>query len=98
MGANDRNPTGSATLRPWKHAGLQALISWEQVPAEHIVDLVTQASRIGAYVGFGGNSDRTALLIYVKNGNLNQRVGVESVLEAEQAIAFILAEWLERAF
>lgn len=94
MGSNDHNPTGSASLTPWKSRGPQEVLHWGNLPADLIVELVTQASKVSGYVGFGNTSDGTALLLYVKNGRLNERVAIESVKEAPTAVAWVLKEWL----
>lgn len=94
MGSNDHTPTGSATLAPWKSKGPKAVISWANVPANVIVDLVMSASKCGAYVGFGQSQDATALLLYVKNGRLNERVALEDIKEATTFGEWVVAHWL----
>jgi len=95
MGQNDRNPTGSASLQPWKQREPQALITWGNVPPNLIVELVTVASKIRAYVGFGSNADGTALLLYIRNGNINERVAIESPKDAQAAFEYVMSTYLK---
>jgi len=94
MGSNDHHPTGSATLTPWKRREPKAVLHWSDVAPDLILSLVVRASKIGAYVGFGCTTDSTALLLYIKNGRLNERVALEGMQETKAAIEWICQEWL----
>jgi len=95
MGSNDHNPTGSATLRPWKQGPAKETLFWANVPANLIVEIVSAASRVGAYVGFGAAQEQTALLLYVKNGRINERIALESIKEAKDFANYVINTWLD---
>jgi hypothetical protein len=95
MGSNDRTPTGSANLQPWKQREPQAVISWANVPPNLIVDVITAASKVRGYVGFGSNNDSTALLLYVRCDRYNERVAIESLKEAPVAINYVIDTYLK---
>jgi len=97
MGSNDMNPTGSASLQPWKQREPKAVMHWGNIPANLIIEVVTQASKVSGYVGFGNVSDGTALLLYVKNGRINERVAIESIKDAEVAVKWVLDNYLDMA-
>jgi len=94
MGANDRDPSGSGTLKPRWASGPREPLSWANVPADVIVELVTSASKVGAYVGFGSSTDASALLLYVKNGRINERIPLESYKEAHDFAKWVVEHWL----
>jgi len=94
MGANDHLPMGGTNLRPWAQREPKALLTWANIPANLIIDLIASASKIGAYVGFGQSTDGTALLLYVKNGRINERVAIESVKEAPTGIQWVTEHYL----
>jgi len=94
MGSNDHTPTGSATLAPWKSRGPKEVMSWANVNPELVVALVAQASKVGAYVGFGQSQDASALLLYVKRDRLNERIALEDYKEAKTFCDWVLTHWL----
>src|SRR6186713_1743410 len=94
MGANDRDPSGSGTLKPRWQSGPREPMYWTNVPADVIVDLVVGASKVGAYVGFGSSTDASALLLYIKNGRINERIPLESYQEAKDFAQWVIAHWL----
>lgn len=95
MGANDRNPTGSATLQPKWKSGPKSTVYWTDVPDDVIIGIVKAASNVGAYVGFGSSTDATALLLYVKNGRVNERIPLENLEEATEFGKWVIAHWLQ---
>jgi len=97
MGTNDHVPTGSARLQPWKSRAPRALLVWGDVDIKLIGELVQFASQKGAYIGFGNVTDGTALLLYIKNGRLNEKVVIESIEDVQPAIDFICDEYLGSA-
>jgi len=98
MGTNDREPTGSARLQPWKNREPRSLFTWADVPAKLISELVQSASIKGAYIGFGNVTDGTALVIYVKFGRLSERVIIETKADIQPAFAFVENEYLGGTF
>jgi len=98
MGTNDREPTGSARLQPWKNREPRALFTWADVPEKLISELVQSASIKGAYIGFGNVTDGTALVLYVKFGRLSERVIIETKDDIAPAISFVEIEYLGGTF
>jgi len=94
MGTNDQAPTGSARLQPWKNREPRSLFVWGDVSAKQIGELVQFASQRGAYLGFGNVTDGTALVLYVKNGRLSERVIIETKADVEPAFAYVMDEYL----
>jgi len=95
MGSNDQNPTGSATLKPWKHGPVKEVMFWADIDPKLVFAIVAAASRAGAFVGFGSAQEQTALLLYIKNGRINERVALENYSETKSFVDFVLNNWLD---
>jgi len=94
MGSNDHNPTGSATLQPWKNRGPKEVLFWGNVKPDLVVAVVSKASVVNAYVGFGQSSDQSALLFYFRRENLNERIPLENYKSANDFLEWTLDNWL----
>ena len=92
MGTNDHTPSkAQRTKRRGLHLQREVLV-WRATYSEAMATLTEAVSEAGGYIGFGRNRSGDCLLVYIKLGDWNERVPIESYDDVLGTLADLLAE------
>lgn len=92
MGHNDHLPTPMTRSKGSRRDKNKQQLDWSMADAGQVYALVSGFSLAGGYAGFGRNKQGTCLLLYIKLGDWEERIPIETQDDILPTMTEVLSE------